>query len=90
MIIRSYKNISRNFPFTVTAFAKNITFAPGELAEWSNAVVLKTIDPSRDPRVRIPYSPQKETHNESCGFCFLWRHQTCLIFDIKNKTQNPR
>ena len=71
-------------------FVKNITFAPGELAEWSNAVVLKTIDPSRGPGVRIPYSPQKETHNGSCGFCFLWRNQTCLIFDIKNKTLNPR
>ena len=29
----------------------------GELAEWSNAAVLKTVDPSPGPGVRIPYSP---------------------------------
>ena len=30
---------------------------PGEMAEWSNAAVLKTVDRLRDPGVRIPLSP---------------------------------
>ncbi len=63
---------------------KKFYFCRGELAEWSNAVVLKTIDPSRGPGVRIPHSPQlaclptagkpadrTKTHNSSCGFLFL-------------------
>ena len=29
----------------------------GEMAEWSNAAVLKTVVPSRVPWVRIPVSP---------------------------------
>src|SRR6056297_926198 len=29
----------------------------GEVPEWSNGAVSKTVDPSRDPRVRIPVSP---------------------------------
>jgi hypothetical protein len=33
----------------------------GELAEWSNATVLKTVRPSRVSRVRIPHSPP--SHN---------------------------
>ncbi len=54
---------------------KKFYFCRGELAEWSNAVVLKTIDPSRGPGVRIPHSPQpagrqEKTHNGSCGFLF--------------------
>ena len=30
----------------------------GEMAEWSNAAVLKTVVRSRGPGVRIPLSPQ--------------------------------
>ena len=34
------------------------TFAPlGEMAEWSNAAVLKTVELARVPGVRIPLSP---------------------------------
>lgn len=33
------------------------TFADGELPEWSIGAVSKTVDPARDPRVRIPHSP---------------------------------
>ena len=33
------------------------TFAPGELAEWSIAAVLKTVDLLKGPGVRIPNSP---------------------------------
>ena len=29
----------------LASFQKDITFAPGELAEWSIAAVLKTVDP---------------------------------------------
>jgi hypothetical protein len=35
------------------------TFVPGELAEWSIAAVLKTVDLLKGPGVRIPNSPQK-------------------------------
>ena len=38
-------------------YLKFFTFAPGEMAERSNAAVLKTVDPSRGPGVRIPLSP---------------------------------
>ncbi len=34
-------------------------FAPGEMAERSNAAVLKTVVPARVPGVRIPLSPLK-------------------------------
>lgn len=37
---------------TITSHQNN-----GELAEWSNAVVLKTIDGLSRPGVRIPHSP---------------------------------
>ncbi len=59
-IVNNQASMKKRFFFSlkVLQLIKNITFAPGELAEWSNAVVLKTIDPSRDPGVRIPYSPQ--------------------------------
>lgn len=32
-------------------------FCSGEVAEWLNAAVLKTVVPSRAPGVRIPPSP---------------------------------
>ncbi len=32
----------------------------GEMTEWSNVIVLKTIEPLRAPRVRIPISPHYE------------------------------
>jgi hypothetical protein len=38
---------------------KNYYFCSGEMAERSNATVLKTADPLRDPGVRIPLSPPK-------------------------------
>ena len=36
------------------------TFAPGELAEWSIAAVLKTVELLQVPGVRIPNSPQNK------------------------------
>ena len=38
--------------------ARFCTFAPGELAEWSIAAVLKTVELWKVPGVRIPSSPQ--------------------------------
>jgi hypothetical protein len=46
--------------FLTKGFCKNkkeITFAAGEMAERSNAAVLKTVDLARGPGVRIPLSP---------------------------------
>jgi hypothetical protein len=34
-----------------------VKYRNGEVAEWSNAAVSKTVEPSRVPRVRIPASP---------------------------------
>ncbi len=39
---------------------KSSYFCGGEMAEWSNAAVLKTVDRLRGPGVRIPLSPQTE------------------------------
>jgi hypothetical protein len=44
-----------------TGFKKKMYFCPGEMAEWSIAAVLKTVDPARGPGVRIPLSPPKKT-----------------------------
>ena len=42
-----------------TQFRNMLYFcANGEMAEWSNAAVLKTVVRSRGPGVRIPLSPQ--------------------------------
>ena len=46
-------------------------FCPdGEMAEWSNAAVLKTVVRSRGPGVRIPLSPQiyRPVVDESCKY----------------------
>ena len=37
--------------------ASFVTFDAGEMAERSNAAVLKTVEPARAPGVRIPLSP---------------------------------
>ena len=40
------------------------TFGSGEMAEWSNAAVLKTVEPARTPGVRIPLSPHLHYQNK--------------------------
>ncbi len=50
---------------------KDSTFAPGEMAEWSNAAVLKTVVRSRGPGVRIPLSPPKTKVEIPSFFCLL-------------------
>ncbi len=41
------------------------------MAEWSNAAVLKTVDPSRGPGVRIPLSPQRKKQRAEEHFNLL-------------------
>ncbi len=60
---------------------KKFYFCRGELAEWSNAVVLKTIDPSRGPGVRIPHSPQSKSLTVRSGFLFF-RNAITLISQV--------
>ena len=45
-----------SFIITIAALV-GIIFVSGEVAEWSNATVLKTVDRLRGPGVRIPPSP---------------------------------
>ncbi len=49
---------------------KDFIFAPakGEMAEWSNAAVLKTVEGHTSGGSNPSFSA-KETRNESCGFC---------------------
>lgn len=46
-------------------------FGDGGMAEWSKATVLKTVVPSRVPRVRIPLPPPDKAPHASGAFCFL-------------------
>ena len=39
----------------------------GELAEWLNATVLKTVNPARGSWVQIPHSPPSLRWNSSIG-----------------------
>ena len=41
-----------------SGFQNFTNFAPGGMAEWSNAAVLKTVVRFRGPGVRIPLPPQ--------------------------------
>lgn len=41
------------------------------MAEWSNAAVLKTVDPLRGPGVRIPLSPLKLNPDKHRDFLFI-------------------
>ena len=49
---------------------KNLYFCSGEMAEWSIAAVLKTVEVSKPPGVRIPLSPLK-LKPWSCGRGFF-------------------
>ena len=56
----------------------------GEMAERSNAVVLKTIDCNRSGGSNPSFSA-KGTHNIVVGFLFSKKNQTCLCFFLENK-----
>ena len=45
--------------FCVLKFYSTFATAQGEMAEWSIATVLKTVDRVSGPGVRIPLSPQE-------------------------------
>ena len=74
----------------VCRFKWDLYFCRGELAEWSIAAVLKTVDLSKGPRVRIPHSPpngiktnEKPANRKIAGFfdspyLFLGRGEGCL------------
>ena len=79
--ITSFENFTKFNPSYFFSFSSSELFARinnGELAEWSNAVVLKTIEASRFPEVRILYSPpqRKISHYEGFFFFFVRRHLT--------------
>ena len=51
----------------------------GEMAEWSNAAVLKTVVLLREPGVRIPLSPPKASCDlQRSWLLFLERPQSLL------------
>ncbi len=69
-------------------------FCHGELPEWSNGAVSKTVVPSRAPRVRIPYPPQPACRQAGrkpaivfsvVGFVF---YENSNLFDVLNRKQN--
>jgi hypothetical protein len=49
------------------------------MAEWSNAAVLKTVVPSREPGVRIPLSPPGENAEDFLIFCFIFRRDAGVV-----------
>ena len=52
--------VVRDSPMTIgSGGLENLSFEnTGEMAEWSIAAVLKTVDRASGPGVRIPLSPQ--------------------------------
>ena len=54
-------------------YAHYFYFCRGELAEWSIAAVLKTVDLSKGPRVRIPHSPQMYLQNTLKRFKLMFK-----------------
>lgn len=53
--------------------------AHGEMPEWLNGALSKSVNPSRDSGVRIPLSPLKKTSNT---LVFLFLVMNVLTFDI--------
>ena len=71
-----FKHLSisgKNIPITVCKIEFNLYFCSGELAEWSIAAVLKTVDLSKGPRVRIPHSPQMYLQNTLKRFKLMFK-----------------
>ena len=71
--------------------ARDPNFAPGEVAEWSIAAVLKTVVRETVPRVRIPPFPQDFIMAPAAiaaGFLFRNRRSSSLDPDVeKQKTK---
>ena len=61
-----------NFLRRVSPLEKVNAKDTGEMAEWSNAAVLKTVDCNRSGGSNPSFSA-KQTRNESFGFCIFKR-----------------
>ena len=57
---------------SVSRFQNFTNFAPGGMAEWSNAAVLKTVVRASGPGVRIPLPPHQPQNPDTqvSGFLF--------------------
>ncbi len=49
------------------------------MAEWSNAAVLKTVVPLREPGVRIPLSPPHFKAEDLHIFCLVFRRDAGVV-----------
>ncbi len=65
--------------------SETIASLTGEMAEWSNAAVLKTVDCNRSGGSNPSFSA-KETRNESFGF-FVFRPRQKFTFAGERKTK---
>ena len=63
-------------------YAHYFYFCRGELAEWSIAAVLKTVDLSKGPRVRIPHSPPNK-NAAHFGWHFLFTSNFCAFLSAR-------
>jgi hypothetical protein len=54
-------------------------FCRGELAEWSIAAVLKTVDLSKGPRVRIPHSPPLGNQGQKKSLQIVRLQAFCIL-----------
>ena len=83
----TYKGIKFHFKFQLfeKKFAKSkkgSTFAPGKMAEWSNAAVLKTVDLHGSGGSNPSLSATKSSRNTAL-FCFCWYGlQHCRLFYV--------
>jgi hypothetical protein len=59
----------------------------GEMAEWLNAAVLKTVKDASPSGVRIPVSPQNIKCPAKAGYFFIPTLKACFQKDGKNKRQ---
>jgi hypothetical protein len=66
---------------------ENTTFVAGEMAEWSNAAVLKTVVRATEPGVRIPLSPQKQIQLPRRGHFYFEAVASLLADSRKIKMQ---
>ena len=61
---------------------ESCTAHTGEVPEWTNGTVSKTVEPSRAPRVRIPASPLLPRHSLGEGGLVIFMY---YIYSLKCK-----
>ena len=64
LCVKRLSNIYKKSTNPICKIEEDLYFCRGELAEWSIAAVLKTVDLLKGPRVRIPHSPPKWYQNQ--------------------------